>query len=85
MTSKIESRRIAITGANASCSVSATKLCEGGDGPGQLGKQKLKVTWTCGDERRFCKTWYGGETAIIICDPKGTRSDYIEGPNNRCD
>jgi hypothetical protein len=61
---------------------SSDKLCGGGDGPGLLGKQQVRIAWTCGSSaQRFCRTWNAGETVTMMCD--GT-DRYIEHPGNKC-
>ncbi len=82
-----EHRILPVKGDKPACSLSKgeTKaMCGAGDGPGQPGKQQLRVTWTCDSSSKelYCKTWNAGEEAIIICD--GT-DNYAESETNVCD
>jgi len=73
-------------GGRSVCNLNATPraLCGGGDGPGLLGKQQVKITWRCGpSEQRYCRTWSAGEDVTMICDGDGSRT-YAETARRRC-
>ena len=83
-TEKVEKQWRKTVGGRSVCKLdpAVRALCGGGDGPGLLGKQQVRITWKCGpSEQTFCRTWNAGEDVTMICDGSQT---YAESASRRC-